>query len=85
MGRYLDFDTHHPSTAVVHTLQYKARMLSSLVKAQRDEESCLIDALGRNGFPRKLIRQHMRNHERVEESADVSGVSEVLKRVLASV
>ena len=97
--RYLDFDSHHPlihKTAVVRTLQHRARMLSSSVEAQRGEESHLIDALVRNGYPKKLIRQHMRNRERVEDSADdrpeatvclpyVSGVSEALKRVLASV
>ena len=93
MDRYLDFDSHHlltHKTAVVCMLQYRARMLSSSVKAQRDEESHLMDALVRNGYPRKLIRQHTRNCEKVEESADdqpeatvclpyVSGVSEVLK------
>ena len=56
----------------------------------------MMDALVRNGYPRKLVRQHMRDRERVEGSADdqpeatvclpyVTGVSEVLKRVLASV
>ena len=65
-------------------------MLSSSVKARRDEESRLVDVLVRNGYPTKLVRQHMRNRERVEESVDgqpeatvclpcVSGVSEVLK------
>ena len=47
-----------------------------------------MDVLVRNGYPRKLIRQHMRDHEKVDESADdqpeaticlsyVSGVSEI--------
>ena len=71
-------------------------MLSSSAKARQDKESHLMDALVRNGYPRKLICQHMRDCEKVKESADdqseatvclpyVSGVSEVLKRVLASV
>ena len=71
--RYLDFDSHHPlthKTAVVHTLQYRARMLSSSVKARRDEESHLMDVLVRNGYPKNLVRQQIRNCERVEESAD---------------
>ena len=71
--RYLDFDSYHPlthKTTVVHTLLYRARMLSPLVKARRDEGSRLMDALVRNGYPRKLVRQHMRNRERVEESGD---------------
>ena len=47
---YLDFDSHHPLThkiTVVRTLQYRARMLSSSVKARQDEESHLMDALMR--------------------------------------
>ena len=71
--RYLDFDSHHPlthKTAVICMLQYRARMLSSSVRARQDEESHLMDVLVRNGYPRKLIRQHMRDHGRVEESVD---------------
>ena len=88
MGIKVQVSVSTHKTAVVRTLQYRARMLSSSVKAQQDKESHLMDALGRNGYPRKLIRQHMRSREKVEKSADdqpvatvclpyASGVSEV--------
>ena len=73
MDRYLDFDSHYPlihKTAVVRMLQYRARILSSSVNAQRDEESHLMDALVRNGYPRNLVHQHMRDCDRNEGSAD---------------
>ena len=88
--------THTDKTAVIPTLQYRGRMLLSLVKALRDEESrLLMHVLVRNGYPKKLTSQQMRDRERVEESVNgqpeatlclpyVSRVSEVLKRVLVS-
>ena len=58
--RYLDFQSNHPiahKIAVIRTLNHQAKNLPSTPTATAEEERRIVQALKKNGYPRKLIQQ----------------------------
>ena len=94
--KYLDFTSHHPwahKAAVAHTLRHRAGTHSSTFGAFEKEKAHVMDALLKNGYPKRYIHQSVniphppRTTVAEKPKATVclpyiKGVSEPLKRVL---
>ena len=93
--RYLDFQSNHPiahKIAVIRTLNHQAKNLPTPT-ATAEEERRIVQALKKNGYPRKLIQQQ--THHSPPPSQDttppnayvtisyVKNTSESIRRILA--